>query len=84
MKDKPMNDSTGRGFLAFVIFAAAIWQGALYVFGPLPGAPTVADDPVYYLSSFLMSVVLAYLLRWSVAAWKRRQTNTHHHPQGTQ
>ena len=72
-----MNQHTGRGFLAFVIIAAVICQGTLYVFGPVPGAPTVADDPFYYLSSFIMSVVVAYVVRWSIAAWKRRQTLTH-------
>ena len=79
-----MNQHTGRGFLAFVIIAAVICQGTLYVFGPVPGAPTVADDPFYYLSSFIMSVVVAYVVRWSIAAWKRRQTLTHYKPQGTQ
>lgn len=75
---------TGRGFLAAIVLTSVICQSAIYVFGPLPGAPAIADDPIYYLTSFIMSVALAYLLRWSVAAWKRWKTPTHYQPQGTQ
>ena len=79
MKDKPMNDSTGRGLLAFVLLAAAIWQGApvsythLDVYKRQPFDPAIdAPMPAPRSSGFRVTrlvpivVVLALL---AAAAW---------------